>query len=78
MNPAFQQNMMAGHGMGGQGMQQAQIGSRQQALAQVLGFFQQQQANQIQSGGGWRAEVPPNERLGFVNELYAIRIPHRF
>jgi hypothetical protein len=74
MNPGFQQNMMVGHGMPGPGMQQGQLGSRQ-ALAQVLGFFQQQQANQVQSGGGWRAEVPPAERLGFVNELYVIR-PH--
>jgi hypothetical protein len=69
----FPPNMMMGHAMAGQGMQQGQPMPARQPVngtSQLLTFYQNQQAQLQQQGGGWRAEVPPAERIGFVSELY--------
>jgi hypothetical protein len=78
----FPPNMMMGHAMAGPGMQQGQPMPARQPVnvgtSQLLSFYQNQQVQLQQQGGGWRAEVPPAERIGFVSELYVFCAPTTF
>jgi hypothetical protein len=73
MNPAFHQAMVPNGSMMPQVMQQQQ--QQQQPLSSPFnlnptGIMQMYQSHQSQASG-WKADVAPQERFGFLNELYA-------